>query len=628
MTVASVVPNDVDIILGQTYALSTLLTFNPGTSPDGDPLVWELFHIYASPDFALPGTDEYDVGGDHYPILVDGDPAAVDSGPLDQLSTASIVFSAPTDISARVQYEFTSDQYPNGYIEGYDQNVTLTFSPYTGNSDVVDFNNLTALQIEALQSGGDFYTVPGGTSVIDLPSTANASDLGFTNTTYNLGVDLTLGSGDDTIFGSPDGATNIALGTGDDTVHLGGGSNTLLFDGGEATIDYGTEPQSVELDSAPGSTPILANLNDFDAGDTLFFSHAPTVTIIVSKTKPGQVDFLSGSTKIASITGINPLLIPRLTTHSNGAGGTLISVGPPTTSGAPCYCRGTLIRTNRGDVPVEALAAGELVAIHDGTLEPIRWIGRRSYDPAFIAGNHLMLPVCIKAGALADGVPERDLHVSPGHAMFVDGRLVPAWRLINGVSVVQAAAAVTTVTYYHVELGRHAVILAEGAPAESFLDDGCRGQFHNAAAFHRLYPGHAAMMALAPRLEDGFALKLIQDRIAGRAGVRIPAAPPGKLRGYVDAARAGRVQGWAQDAANPESPVTLEVCVGGQPVLCLLANAYRADLRLAGMGSGCHGFDVALQDGLGGVVEVRRAADGAILALTESAQRMNGRAAA
>ena len=72
----------------------------------------------------------------------------------------------------------------------------------------------------------------------------------------------------------------------------------------------------------------------------------------------------------------------------------------------------------------------------------------------------------------------------------------------------------------------------------------------------------------------------------------------------------------------------LEVWVGGQPVVCLLANAYRADLRLAGMGSGCHGFDMVLQDGFTGAIEVRRAGDGAILALTESAQRISERAAA
>ena len=176
-----------------------------------------------------------------------------------------------------------------------------------------------------------------------------------------------------------------------------------------------------------------------------------------------------------------------------------------------CYCRGTRILTDRGEVLVEVLAIGDVIVTASGARAPIRWIGRRSYAGTFIAGHHLMLPVCFKKGAIADGVPHADLWVSPGHAMFVDGQLVPAWRLVNGASITQANA-VESVEYYHLELDRHAVILAEGAPAESFLNDGCRGQFHNAAEFDRLYPDAPDMAPLQPRLEDGFGLQVIQER--------------------------------------------------------------------------------------------------------------------
>ena len=262
---------------------------------------------------------------------------------------------------------------------------------------------------------------------------------------------------------------------------------------------------------------------------------------------------------------------------------------------AACYCPGTLIATPSGPQPIETLAAGDLVLTADGASEAVRWIGRRSYDGRLIAENPLMLPVTIRAGALADHIPHADLTVSPGHAMFVDGQLVPAWRLVNGVTITQAAA-VDIVHYLHLELPRHALLLANGALAESFLDiAGFRSQFHDATA----RPGPAPSQS---RLEDGFALQAIQARLRQRAGAAPAAEPNGALIGYVDDAAPGHVCGWAQDSVSPETPVALEIIAGDRPVLCVLANAYRADLRRAGLGSGCHAFETALPLGLEGPI--------------------------
>jgi autotransporter-associated beta strand protein len=287
---------------------------------------------------------------------------------------------------------------------------------------------------------------------------------------------------------------------------------------------------------------------------------------------------------------------------------------------ATCFCPGTRILTDKGEVAVEQLGMGDRVVTLHGEARPIKWIGRRSYDGRFVAGKPLMLPVCIKQGAISRNLPARDLWVSPGHAICIDGALIPAWLLVNGASVTQAER-VDTVSYLHVELDEHDVIFAEGCPAESFLDDGCRNQFQNAAEFRALYPDSDPGFAgsCLPRIEDGFHLQAIQRRLAERAGLAIASDQRGPLRGYVDVAGPGTVAGWAQNVSRPEDPVCLDILVDGRRVVRALANRYRADLREAGLGSGQHAFEVALPPGVSGHIEIRRSSDRASLALTEAA---------
>ena len=183
------------------------------------------------------------------------------------------------------------------------------------------------------------------------------------------------------------------------------------------------------------------------------------------------------------------------------------------TDATPCYCPGTLIRTDRGEVPVEALRIGDRVITMSGAAEPVRWIGRRSFAARFAAANPAVQPVRIAAGALGGGLPRRDLVVSPLHALFIGGLLVPAGCLVNGGSIVRERVR-GQVDYLHIELARHDVIFAEGAPAETFLDDGSRAMFHNAAEFAALYPGAQAQAGYcARRVEDGFELEAIRRRL-------------------------------------------------------------------------------------------------------------------
>ncbi|MBS1016332.1 Hint domain-containing protein [Acetobacter persici] len=187
--------------------------------------------------------------------------------------------------------------------------------------------------------------------------------------------------------------------------------------------------------------------------------------------------------------------------------------------GTPCYCPGTLIATTRGEVAVEDLKIGDRVVTASGKRRPIRWIGNRAYSGRFAATNPDVLPILFRAGSLGVGasgeaLPRRDLRVSPLHAMYLEGVLVPAQALVNGTSIVRLTQ-VDHVAYFHVELKTHDILLAEGAPAESFVDDDSRGMFHNAHEYAERYPRErkATVQYCAPRVEDGAQLEAIRQRL-------------------------------------------------------------------------------------------------------------------
>jgi hypothetical protein len=190
-----------------------------------------------------------------------------------------------------------------------------------------------------------------------------------------------------------------------------------------------------------------------------------------------------------------------------------------TLANGPCFRTGTRIRTPAGERAVETLRIGDVVTTLSGAGKPVRWIGRRHYSQGAVQ-NPGVLPVRIAAGALAPAMPRRDLWVSPEHAMWIDGALVPAHELVNGASVVRDTA-VSEVTYIHLEFDAQEIVFAEGAPSESFVDDDSRQMFDNAEEFGRLYPDAPRTPAqfCAPRLEEGDALEAIRRRLCARAGL-------------------------------------------------------------------------------------------------------------
>jgi autotransporter-associated beta strand protein len=430
-----------------------------------------------------------------------------------------------------------------------------------------------------------------------------------------------------------------------------GGKGSVVVDGaGTVTLSgHNTFGGGITIDAG---TLELGNANAAGTG-AITFANDPTLEIDGTIMPTNAIDgFISGDaidlTSIANVAGSHADMnySTNVLTITEGSNTYTLNFNPAesfagdyfhlaadaagagteiTENSTPCYCRGTLIRTDRGDVPVEELGIGDAVATASGKRRPIKWIGRRSYGGRFVLGRKDILPICVKTGALDDNVPCRDLWISPHHAMYLEGVLIEARDLANGTSIVQAEK-VEKVEYFHVELEEHDVIIAEGALSESFVDDDSRAMFHNAHEYRMLYPDGAAPLAryCALRCGDGHAVEAARRHIALRAGLNSPErqAQTGALRGYVDIVQPDRIAGWAQNADYPDAPVCLDIYANGRLIGQTLANRYRADLENAGIG-GRHGFAFTPAAGIRfavDTVEVRRSLDGAALPATARVQ--------
>lgn len=176
---------------------------------------------------------------------------------------------------------------------------------------------------------------------------------------------------------------------------------------------------------------------------------------------------------------------------------------------AECFARGTHLATPRGAARVETLAVGDSVLLASGGIAPIVWIGRREVDCRRHPEPHKVWPVRISRNAFGDGRPHRDLLLSPDHAVFTDDVLIPVKYLINGTTIRQVRSH--RIGYFHIELARHEVVLAEGLPVETYLDVGNRNNFANNPATVALHPdfwwsvwearGYAPLVLTGPRVD-------------------------------------------------------------------------------------------------------------------------------
>ena len=312
-----------------------------------------------------------------------------------------------------------------------------------------------------------------------------------------LELQTAIGNSSGPIFQIADGLSNILQVDG--TVGTG---NSFAFLGPNGDLGLGTDA---------GFNNIVSGLNVGVAGAKTNFvdieGHTVTIqTVTGGGTTSGSVTLSDGA--VLQLTGLNSTAW-FANTVSDGAGGTEIFVSDV------CFCRGTLILTDEGEVAVEALAVGDRVRTLSGESKPIVWIG---FGRDLVTrANRLARPIVVRRGALADDVPRRDLYLTHGHALYLEGVLIPVEHLVNHRSILWDDTA-RVVEYYHIELADHDVVLAEGAPAESYYDASNRAQFLNTREGSE---AGAKKPTYAPVLNGGDVVDNAWARLCERAGGQI-----------------------------------------------------------------------------------------------------------
>ncbi|MFN4153219.1 MAG: Hint domain-containing protein [Paracoccaceae bacterium] len=334
------------------------------------------------------------------------------------------------------------------------------------------------------------------------------------------------GEGDDVIFGGigndylegGPGDDLLDGGEGDDVLEGGSGNDTLLGGAGDDTLEGGSGDDL--LDGGSGNDLLVGGEGDDTliggtGSDTLFGGVGNDVIHLgdpVMGAPDGHADRAFGGADRDTFTGVGigdsvfggsegddwdtldlrgsgPYNVVRTNVDSDGNGfdgyveyfddeGNIVGRSEfANIENIICFTPGTLIATPKGEVAVEHLRIGDKVITRDNGLQEIRWMGAREMGWHDFAGNPHLRPVMIKAGSLGNGLPERDMMLSPNHrllvandrtALYFDEHevLVAAKHLIGGKGIHQVDSVGTT--YFHFMFDQHEVVLSNGAWTESF----------------------------------------------------------------------------------------------------------------------------------------------------------------
>ncbi len=290
------------------------------------------------------------------------------------------------------------------------------------------------------------------------------------------GNDTLDGRGGNDLLDAGDGRDKLFGGDGEDTL-LGGAGLDDFFGGAGDDLLKGGSGHGI-FDGGPGADTMIGG-----GGRDIFYNVTPGDVIDGGEGGSGDFDRINLGGSVPE--GGSVTVEPSPENPENGTiryfdaegaeAGTIVYSNIEKV--VPCFTPGTRIATPRGEVAVETLEVGDRVITRDNGLQVIRWIGRRDLSVAELQAAPHMAPVQIAQGALGNGLPERDMRVSPNHRMLVandktalyfeEREVLVAAKHLTGLPGVTLLDPVE-VSYIHLMFDQHEVILSDGTWSESF----------------------------------------------------------------------------------------------------------------------------------------------------------------
>ncbi len=320
----------------------------------------------------------------------------------------------------------------------------------TGNDEIIGSEGNDEIH------GGEGNDVIYGGLGAGAPDFVNIADVDGDLVTDNNSDVLFGGDGNDTIFGADDADTlyggddrdYLDGGVDDDTIEGGEGNDVIIGGQGADDLTGGADRDTFIGGDAGDHVDGSSTGDDYDTLD-LTGSDVDFITYTSADNEDGVVTFGDGSTM--TFEEIENVI--------------------------PCFTPGTTIATPRGERLVEELQEGDRIITRDNGIQEIRWVGHKQMKGTDLVRNPHLKPVLVKAGSLGNGLPERDMLVSPNHRMLVandktqlyfeEREVLAAAKHLVGTPGIHNVDVMNT-TYIHFMFDRHEVVLSNGAWTESF----------------------------------------------------------------------------------------------------------------------------------------------------------------
>jgi len=314
------------------------------------------------------------------------------------------------------------------------------------------------------------YVYSGGSLIFNGSSTSGVTVLSGGSLILNPGVSL-------------EGVISIYAG-GNATIYPDTGGAIELVNGGNGALTISGLSNSLARSITTSITTIVTVISGFNGASA---EDSDLITLAgINATDVQSVDYVDANGKhngdFVTLTLKNGGKITMNIIGAENAGYTLGTGADGNLTYEVCFLSGSMIRMLNGEIAVEDLRIGDEVLTYDWVaqkeiVKSVRWVGNKQMIvKAGLPDDEAGYPVRICKDAIADGVPYKDLLITPEHCLFFEGKFVPARMLVNGSSIYYDHS-ITDYTYYHIETEDHSVIWADGMLTESYLDTGNRSSF-------------------------------------------------------------------------------------------------------------------------------------------------------